>query len=764
MKKTRSIQFLCALLIGVIFMLVVFAGLMVYDRFSAAPPSLVLTTSSVEALYDGTPLTNYQYHLVGGALEPGHQIIPHFTGSQTNVGISLNTMTVQVLDENGRDVTDHYNITYHYGMLQVNHRGLLIDATTDFAQLSPSNGSYTLGSDRLELLDGHYAVVSVNSTINDLGVPTESIENVTIYDEDGNEVTFNYQIYTREQGEVILIPTGAGGGSISTSLMGNDSGDGDGPPSSEPMFSVLSDVSGKVYFRTRSCGDYLGNGWATAPTFPGLYDNTYAASYLTAFYFSQRGYSTHEMEIVSHIPDYPLPYYMAPGDGYEIQHNDTTNMGSIEESYTVPFYLYDASFLSGISSDDVFENAYRDFVYANYTSIDPETMDFMSQIIQKQGFSKQTPGNIHNVATYIQNAATYNLDYDRRLDKASNNAIAFLRQYKEGVCRHYATAATLLYRALGYPARFTVGAVAELTADTWTDVMPSQAHAWVEVYLDGIGWIQVEVTGAMEGSGGNSAGNPAKLNLTPMTVSKPYDGTPLSSDGRVTGLEMLERMGYTYRASISGSQTEVGVSESTIDAITIFDPQGKDVTDVFTITTNPGRIHVYLHEITFRTRNVTMFYTGQPIIDSPISSSGQLQKGHRIGNITFLSSPDVGKKSHRFEVQLLDEQGNDVTDQYLIHKEYGTLTITPVEITLQAESATKKYDGTPLTCSNYVIASGQLCDGHSFAAVEISGQQTQIGRCDNMIMRVSIVDSDGRDVTSNYCIILQPGVLKVTYS
>ena len=74
------------------------------------------------------------------------------------------------------------------------------------------------------------------------------------------------------------------------------------------------------------------------------------------------------------------------------------------------------------------------------------------------------PRIIKKVAEYIQNSATYNLYYDHALDRSADIAIAFLSQYKEGICQHYATAATMLFRALGIPARFTVGYMASVTA------------------------------------------------------------------------------------------------------------------------------------------------------------------------------------------------------------------------------------------------------------------------------------------------------------
>ena len=60
---------------------------------------------------------------------------------------------------------------------------------------------------------------------------------------------------------------------------------------------------------------------------------------------------------------------------------------------------------------------------------------------------------------------------------------------------HFATTATLLYRSLGYPARFVSGYSA-VVEKTTTLVPDYAAHAWTEIWIDGLGWIPVDVTPA----------------------------------------------------------------------------------------------------------------------------------------------------------------------------------------------------------------------------------------------------------------------------
>ena len=73
----------------------------------------------------------------------------------------------------------------------------------------------------------------------------------------------------------------------------------------------------------------------------------------------------------------------------------------------------------------------------------------------------------------------------------------FLEHSKHGYCIHYATSATLMLRAMGVPARFTVGYVAQISPEdilSRVELTDANAHAWVEVFFDEFGWLPLEVT------------------------------------------------------------------------------------------------------------------------------------------------------------------------------------------------------------------------------------------------------------------------------
>lgn len=70
----------------------------------------------------------------------------------------------------------------------------------------------------------------------------------------------------------------------------------------------------------------------------------------------------------------------------------------------------------------------------------------------------------------------------------------FLNQSRRGYCMHFASAATLLLRSIGIPARYVSGYAVTVAEAGTVEVPDSAAHAWVEIYLDGYGWHPVEVT------------------------------------------------------------------------------------------------------------------------------------------------------------------------------------------------------------------------------------------------------------------------------
>jgi hypothetical protein len=103
----------------------------------------------------------------------------------------------------------------------------------------------------------------------------------------------------------------------------------------------------------------------------------------------------------------------------------------------------------------------------------------------------------NQVARFVTSSARYSLSFEGVPDD-EDFAVYFLQtDMRQGYCIHFATAATLMLRALGIPARFTCGfavTVSENEVGKAVTVTDRKAHAWVEVYYDNIGWIPLEVS------------------------------------------------------------------------------------------------------------------------------------------------------------------------------------------------------------------------------------------------------------------------------
>lgn len=105
----------------------------------------------------------------------------------------------------------------------------------------------------------------------------------------------------------------------------------------------------------------------------------------------------------------------------------------------------------------------------------------------------------YQVADWMRENTSYSLELPE-LPRGEDPVEYFLGTSKQGYCMHYASASVMILRELGVPARYVSGYVA---GSYWQDqttmkfeavVKDSAAHAWVEIYLEGFGWIPMEMT------------------------------------------------------------------------------------------------------------------------------------------------------------------------------------------------------------------------------------------------------------------------------
>ena len=126
---------------------------------------------------------------------------------------------------------------------------------------------------------------------------------------------------------------------------------------------------------------------------------------------------------------------------------------------------------------------------------------------------------------------------------------------KRGYCVQFATAMVMMSRAAGIPARMAIGFLPGTESKgVWT-VKTSDAHAWPELYLDGIGWTRFEPT-------------PARG--APPAYAVPATSPGTTADGRPLGEATAPAPGDTARDDLGASSTgngtsrEVGLSPTSV--------------------------------------------------------------------------------------------------------------------------------------------------------------------------------------------------------
>lgn len=134
------------------------------------------------------------------------------------------------------------------------------------------------------------------------------------------------------------------------------------------------------------------------------------------------------------------------------------------------------------------------------TGIDPQVRQLAGTV---SGGTTDALDVAVRVATYFRDPAngfTYNV---RTADPGAGRdaLVGFLTTGKTGFCEQFASAMAAMMRSLGFASRVAVGFTAGTGNATQRQVTTKDAHAWVEVYFTGIGWVQFDPTPLTDGRG-----------------------------------------------------------------------------------------------------------------------------------------------------------------------------------------------------------------------------------------------------------------------
>lgn len=219
------------------------------------------------------------------------------------------------------------------------------------------------------------------------------------------------------------------------------------------------------------------------------------------------------------------PFFLLPYDtsfGAPLFAYDRSPMSREGKAYSTYLWNLPAGALLSMmkeenSSDPYFrtylgaEKEYRRFVYDHYLDIPDavkEGLAALGPIPPARSLSEKRQ-RVEDIRRFLSE----NYSYTRSPGKtpAGKDFITyFLTESKKGYCTSFASAAVMLLRASGIPARYAAGLT--VGADEIKDAPLSEgglhrlsindhhAHAWAEVYVDGLGWRPVEMTPGYEGS------------------------------------------------------------------------------------------------------------------------------------------------------------------------------------------------------------------------------------------------------------------------
>lgn len=145
------------------------------------------------------------------------------------------------------------------------------------------------------------------------------------------------------------------------------------------------------------------------------------------------------------------------------------------------------------------EDKYGSYVKNEYTKIPKEGLEKLKKLCNDETFNEVWEAK-EFITDYLHNNTVYSTNL-KPLSYGEDFVEHFLYKEKKGFCTHYATTATLMFRMLGFPARYVSGYVVtpslfEKSGEEYISakIPDSNAHAWTEVYIDGKGWVPIEVT------------------------------------------------------------------------------------------------------------------------------------------------------------------------------------------------------------------------------------------------------------------------------
>ena len=272
------------------------------------------------------------------------------------------------------------------------------------------------------------------------------------------------------------------------------------------VMKVFGTAEGQLYLRGQDFSIYTGTGWTAgqqpAETFPANGDILVAAGAVTI--------ETKRVRNLLYLPYYPMEAGTMSGCFYNTDNikRYVFTRGVLPEGWQASSYR---------SANATQEAQHRDWAKENYLYLPDSTRQWAQTLVESLIRSDMSRTEMAEaIAAYVRGSAEYDLNTRKMPAGRVDFAQWFLLESETGYCVHFATAATVLLRAAGIPARYVTGYMTNVEAGKTVTVTAADAHAWVEYYEPVIDmWIVLEATPADNDGDSRPSQQPAQSQTEP---------------------------------------------------------------------------------------------------------------------------------------------------------------------------------------------------------------------------------------------------------
>ena len=663
------------------------------------PRKITVVTGSSTVEYDQVPALSHRIDVGGSGLIEGHEIRATFTYPDgiREIGSSVQNSleSIRVVDERGRDVTAYYKINPNYGMLRVKPIEILIatgSQTKPVYDGQPITANYCKVTEG-KLLAGHelYVTYKYADGVADVGKWKNDLIDIRILDQSGKNVTYMYACTVDVGVLEITAPYVLPMQTFDAEKIY------DGTPLTSEQYEILGEllpgheIAGVNPASLELVGEVENrltliimdaNGKEVSKN----YEFFYEADTLGMLRITHRELRFIRMDehiVLTYNGTTKLPVSQA-----QIEVEGLVAGQKIMLPMQVESPEIGRKFAYEFGDVRIYDARGRDVTHCYHFELPSAESCLTSVTIEPAELTLYLP-------------SSYTKEYDGR-----------------GVSVEQAG-----YRPMGLASGHRVEYVANET--------PAEPGSYTIGFTE---WAVYDQSGNDVTSNYTVKAESCRVSVTLLNIKLTSESATRHYNGQELTCHAFKKYklpaGYTLEAVFTGTQTEVGKSQNTFE-VTVYDENGNDITAYCNISKSFGTLEVWDQiSLTLQSGSDMMIFDGTPLVCHELGAY-KLPEGYSLEVFFTGEQIEPGISDNTFYVVIYDESGEIVTDSFDIDYHYGKLHVVKAEdwvVTLVSKSASKNFDGTPLTM--HELEAYELPRGF-YLEVTFTGEQTEIGASAN---------------------------------